>query len=82
MVQAIAHRLSFTARISASPRKLLALAIGHSLAGAAVFCAAYAGNLIVSTGGVDCASFGMLLLAGHAGVLGEMAGSSAEKNLS
>lgn len=82
MAQAIAQRPNLTARISASPRKLLALALGHGLAGAAVFCAAYAGNLIISTGGVDCASFGMLILAGPAGILGVMAGSAAEKNLS
>lgn len=81
MAQAIAHLPNLTTRLPSSPRKLLALALGHGLAGAAVFCAAYAANLIISTGGLDCASFGMLILAGPAGALGVMAGSAAEKNL-
>lgn len=68
-------------RVTASPRKLLALAIGHLLTGAALFCAAYAANLIMTIGGVDCASVGMLLLAFYGSVLGVSALRSAEANL-
>lgn len=69
-------------RVTASPRKLLALAVGHLLTGSAVFCADYAGNLLMATGSVDCASLGVLLLAGHFALLGVPVIRSAEQNLS
>lgn len=65
----------------AAPRKVLALTLAHGLTGFSLLGVAFAAAHIVATGGVDCASFGVLFLAGPAGALGLMASSAAEKNL-
>lgn len=74
--------LMFQPRVhSASPRKVLALSLAHGLTGFSLLGVAFAASHILATGGVDCASFGVLVLAGPAGALGLMASNAAEKNL-